>query len=181
MKGGMLMKKREETLFWIILVKLMRFMLILLGIIVSGIVAVSCLGRFVGFNFSGFEELLVIAVFWLYMFGCAYGSYEDSQIKADILEVMMHDGLAKDIIRSIKYILTFVLGVVMLIWAIQLVNWSILQGTMTTVYRLPTTIGHASMVVGLLLSAFYNACYCYSDLKKFYFKNIKKNTKEVTV
>ncbi len=174
------MKKREDTLFWKILVKFMRFMLIILGIIVTGIVAVSCLGRFVGFNFSGFEELLVIFVFWLYMFGCAYGSYEDTQIKADILEVMMHEGLSKDIVRAIKYILTMVLGAIMLLWCIQLANWSIVQGTLTTVYRLPTTIGIASMVVGLSLTTFFNICYCYSDLKVFYLTHISKKNKEVT-
>lgn len=174
------MKKREEFLFWKILIKTMRFILIVLGIIVAGIVATSCLGRFVNFNFSGFEELLVIFVFWLYMLGCAYGSYENSQIKADILEVMMKDGIVKDIIRTIKYILTLVLGAIMMIWAFQLVQWSVEQGTMTTVYRLPMTIGHSSMVVGLGLTTFFNVCYCYSDLKIFYLKHIKKSNKEVT-
>lgn len=175
------MKKREELMFWKVLAAIQQYILIVLGIIVAGIVAVECIGRFVGFNFAGYEELLVIAVFWLYMFGCAHGSYESSHIRADILETMMKESLARDIIITIKWILTLILGAIMLVWAFQLVQWSLSQQTVTTVYRLPTTIGHMSMVVGLALTTFYNVCYCFSCCKNFIAKHITKTNREVAL
>lgn len=174
------MNKLEKTIFWRVLAKIQEYILIILGVIVAGIVAIETIGRFVGFNFSGYEELLVISVFWLYMFGCAYGSYENSQIRADILETLMKEGTAKDVLVTIKLILTLILGAIMLVWAIQLVQWSTEQQTMTTVYRLPMTIGHSSMVVGLSLTTFYNLIYCYDGIKKFYLTHIKKVKGEVT-
>lgn len=175
------LKKREDLLFWKILVKIQEYLIILLGIIVTCIVAGQCLGRFVGINFHGYEELLIIAVFWLYMLGCGYGSYENSQIRADILETLMNESLARDIVILLKHILTLLLGAVMFVWAIQLVQWSAEQQTMTTVYRLPMTIGHSSMVVGLGLTTFFNLCYCYSGVKYFVCKRILKSDKKVAV
>ena len=44
------------------------------------------------------KKLSYMAVFWLYMFGCAYCSREDTHIKADIVSVLMKEWLAKRII-----------------------------------------------------------------------------------
>lgn len=159
--------KIEQSAFWKILDKIQKMLLIVFGSVVTLILAVECLGRPVGFNFSGYEELLVIVVFWLYMLGCAYGTREESQITADILRVMMKDGIVKEILGLIKYILTFILGAILLWWAFQLVQWSFSKGTMTTVYRLPMTLGHSSMVVGLALTTFYNTCYLIREILRF--------------
>jgi TRAP-type C4-dicarboxylate transport system permease small subunit len=93
--------KIEQTTFWKGLLKFQKAFLIIFGLAVVLVLAVECLGRPVKFNFKGYEELLVIMVFWLYMFGCAYGSGEESHIAADILSVMMKDGIAKSIISLI--------------------------------------------------------------------------------
>jgi TRAP-type C4-dicarboxylate transport system permease small subunit len=174
--------KIEQTGFWKFLLKIQKALLIVFGLVVVAILAIECLGRPVGINFKGYEEILVIVVFWLYMFGCAYGSGEESQISADIISVMMKRGTPKAILSLIKYILTLVLGAVMLWWAIHLVQWSASQQTMTTVYRLPTTLGHASMVVGLGITTFYNVCYFVREIKRFvaFFRNPAEDKEEVT-
>jgi TRAP-type C4-dicarboxylate transport system permease small subunit len=159
--------KIEQTAFWRGLVKFQKVFLIVFGLAVVIVLAVECLGRPVKFNFKGYEELLVIVVFWLYMFGCAYGSSEESHISADILDATMKDGVVKSVISLVKYFLTLVLGTVMLYWAIRLVQWSFSTQTVTTVYRIPTTIGQASMVVGLTISTFYNAVYMIREVKRF--------------
>lgn len=163
---GVIMKI-EETKFWKGLLACQK---IIIGVTLIGslaILAIETLGRPIGFNFSGYEELLIIAIFWLYMFGCGHGSAEESQITADILGVMMKKGLPKNIVMLIRYALTLILGAIMLYWSIQLTMWAVEQNTVTSVYRIPRVIGYACMPLGLLLTTFYNIVYFIREINFF--------------
>lgn len=170
------MKKREDNIVWKSLVIFQRTILIITCILATVITFGAAFSRlpFVGRNFAGFEELLVIVAFWMYMIGSAYGSYEKSQITADILAINMKEGLPKSIITVIRSLATLVLGLVFLSWAWRMFNWSLFTGAATPVYRIPVTVGQSSILVGLALSSFYHAVYFYDEVKRFIAKHIKK-------
>jgi TRAP-type C4-dicarboxylate transport system permease small subunit len=134
------------------------------------IVAGACILRLFNINFSGFEELLVMVAFWLYMLGCAHGSFEKSQITADILAVMMRAGRFKDILTLFRSVLTVALCAVLFVWTVQLLIWAIGIETRTPVYRIPMAVGYASMVVGIGLSLFYYICYLLDNIRELYGK-----------
>ncbi len=163
-----------------ILTKFLRMGLIVLGIIVTLILFVETAGRLFNHNFAGYEEILIIVVFWLYMFGCAHASFENSHIKADILDLMIKRDSVKDFVHLIKWALTLVLGIVLCYWAAQLVVWSVTQGNETTVYRIPLAIGQAAIVFGLAVSTLFNALYFYEEIRSFRAKHLYKRDKEVT-
>ena len=168
------MNKLEKTAFWRGLKTFLRFGLIVSGCLVTLITFAAVITRAFNINFLGYEEILIICAFWLYMFGTAYGSYEDSHIKADVIVVMMPDGKAKSLLAIIRNALSLVLGFIFFIWAFQLFQWTIEMGNKTPVWRIPMTVSQSSMLFGLTCATFYNAVYLYDEIKAFIIKYVKK-------
>lgn len=167
--------KIEKTMFWRGLPKVLQWVIILTASGTTLIVFVETAFRVFDFlNFNAYEEILIIVAFWMYMMGCAYGSYEKSQITADILEAMMKESLAKDIIRVIREVLTVALGVGFLYWGWGLIQYSFAIGSVTPVFRIPMTVGYASVFLGMILWLFYSTVYAIGVLKEIYFRRIKK-------
>lgn len=161
-----ILKRREETAIWKFGDKLMRAAIVVLIFGTAAILWVEVTGRIIHHNWTGYEEILTMTVFWLYMFGCAYCSREDTHIKADIVSVLMKECLAKRIIECCRWILTTVLCFILMIWAISLIQWDISQGNETYVYRLPVWIGDISMVFGFGISSIYNVIYTIDSFRK---------------
>jgi TRAP-type C4-dicarboxylate transport system permease small subunit len=148
--------------------------IVVMGIGVTLIVAGACIFRFFNINFNGYEEILVMVAFWLYMIGCTYGTCEKTQITADILIITLPDKLPKAILIVVRDLFTAILCGVMMVWAMNLFLWSVEMRTETPVFRLPVGIGQISIFVGLLLSLFYNLCYLYDGCKSLYIRFIRK-------
>ena len=155
--------------------KILRVLIIILASVVTLIVFSETVLRTVEWlSFDGYEELLIFAGFWLYMTGTAHGSYENSQIRADIFEVMMKECIAKDIIRIFREAATIVLSLVFLWWAWNLIVYAVGVGSVTSVYRIPMVIGFSSIFVGVAFFAFYHTIYAIGNFKKIYLRRVKK-------
>ena len=168
------MNKLENTAFWRALRKILRFGLILSSILVTLITFAAVITRELNINFLGYEEILIICAFWLYMLGTAYGSYEDSHIKADVIVFMMPDGRFKSTLAMIRNTVTLVLGIIFLLWALQLFQWTIIMENKTPVWRIPMTVAQSSLLFGLTVASFYNAVYLYDEVKLYIGKYITK-------
>ncbi|WNS76651.1 TRAP transporter small permease [Bacillus sp. DTU_2020_1000418_1_SI_GHA_SEK_038] len=164
----------EKSFVWSALVKFLRFGLIVSNILVTLITFAAVVARALDFNLLGYEEILIICAFWLYMFGSAYGSYEKSHIKADIIVIMMKESFLKDLISLIRDTLSVCLGIVFFLWAIQLFQWNLDNGQLTTVWRIPVIVGQSSLLFGLGVGTFFHIVYLYDGIKRFYLKWIKK-------
>jgi len=172
----------ERTLLWSGLQKLLRFGLVVSSVMVTIITFAAVITRAMNINFLGYEEILIIFAFWLYMLGAAYGSYEKSHITADILVVSMPEGMAKSLVMILRNLLTLVLGVLFMMWALQLFEWTIEMQQKTPVWRIPMTVSQSSLLFGLGIITFYNVVYLYDEVKlfiqKFVKKQIPRETKE---
>lgn len=168
------MNKLEKTAFWKALPKFLRFGLIASSILVTLITFAAVITRALNINFLGYEEILIICAFWLYMFGTAFGSYEDSHIKADVVVVMMPDGRFKSLLALIRNTLSLVLGIIFLVWALQLFQWTIIMENKTPVWRIPMTVSQSSLLFGLTVASFYHTVYLYDEAKLFVGKYITK-------
>jgi len=164
----------ERTKFWFFVPKVMQWVIIVTGSIVTLIVFTETVLRlFKWVSFSGYEELLIMVAFWLYMVGCANGSYEKSQIKADIIEVMLKESIGKDIIRILRETVTIVLSLWFTWWAFNMILYAIEVGSVTPVYRIPMVFGFTSIFVGVGFMTFYNIVYAIGEYKKIYFRRVK--------
>lgn len=158
---------RENNKIWKALLAGQRAIMVVTAVIVTIIVSAAMILRSFNIDLVGYEEVLIMFAFWLYMIGSAYGSYEKSQIAADILNVYLKEGKVKATINLIKTAVTLILGIVLNYWAFQLLAWAIQMNTRTPVWRLPMAIGQGSMFVGLTLTTFYNMVYFYDEIKSF--------------
>lgn len=172
------MNKLEKTLFWRFLEKFLRTGLVITGTLVTLITFAAVITREMNVNFLGYEEILIICAFWLYMLGAAHGSFEKSHISADVIIVMMPDNKTRATITILRNAASLVLGVIFLFWAFDLFMWTIEMQTKTPVWRIPVTVAQSSMLFGLSLVTFYNIVYLYDEIKLFVKKFI---TKEITV
>ncbi len=168
------MNKLEQTAFWKALAKFLRFGLVVSSILVTVITFAAVITRALNINFLGYEEILIICAFWLYMLGTAYGSFEDSHIKADVIVVMMPEGRTKSMVAMVRNTLSLVLGIIFLLWALQLFQWTIIMENKTPVWRIPMTVSQSSLLFGLTVATFYNAVYLYDEVKAFIGKYITK-------
>ena len=161
------MKNRENNVLWKTLVSTQRVVIMVSLAAVTLIISGACLLRIFGINFVGFEELATIAVFWLYMIGSSYGSYEKSQITADIMEVMLPESLGKNIMRLVKWIALFILGCIFAYWAYGLVMWSMQTNARSSYFRIPIVAGQIAILIGLIISCFYNLVYMIDEVLMF--------------
>jgi TRAP-type C4-dicarboxylate transport system permease small subunit len=166
-KEGVTLVKKGH-IFWKALAKTQTVIMVSAGIIVTLIISVEMLLRFIfDSDIKGYEEIVLMIAFWLYMIGSSYGSYEKSQITADILNIFLKEGKAKSLIGLTGSALTLGLGLWFNIWAFQFLQWSLEMDTRSPVWRLPTALGESSVFVGLTLMTFYNAVYFRDEIVGF--------------
>lgn len=166
--------KFNKSIIGIALIKLLEFGLIVSNILVTIVTFAAVIARALNLNLLGYEEILLIFAFWLYMIGSAYGSYEKSHIKADIIVVLMKEGFTKDLISILRDGLSVCLGIIFFLWALQLARWNLQTGAVTPAWRIPVFVSQASLLFGLGIGSLYNLIYLYDSIKTFYLKRIKK-------
>lgn len=161
------MKNRENNILWKSLVTAQRVIIMVSLAAVTLIISGACILRIFGINFVGFEELATVAVFWLYMIGSSHGSYEQSQITADIMEVLLPESLGKNIMRLVKWVALFILGCIFAYWAFGLVMWSLQTNARSSYFRIPIVAGQIAILIGLIISCFYNLVYMIDEILMF--------------
>ncbi len=166
--------KLEQSSLYAVVIKILRIGLITSNILVTCITFAAVIARAMNVNLLGYEEILIICAFWLYMIGSAYGSFEESHIKADIIVIMMKEGFTKDLIALLRNTLSVIIGIIFLFWALQLFQWNIINGQQTPVWRIPVTVSQSSLLFGLAVGTFFHLVHLYNEIKRFIYKWIKK-------
>lgn len=111
----------------------------------------------------GMEEVVVMVAFWLYFMANSYAVYEKSHVKADILPSML-GGRAQNYIKPVLYALMFFASILYSIWSFDTVQFSYIEKPITMALQIPFWIGHLSIFVGFVLSAFYSGVYFIQSL-----------------
>lgn len=86
------MREKVENFFlWKAFLKIERFVMVLASVAIVLTIVINVVCRYVfHITFNGYDEIVVILALWLYYVGGLYGSYEDCQIKADVLSIVIH-------------------------------------------------------------------------------------------
>lgn len=115
-----------------------------------------------------YEEWLLPISFWLYFLASGVGSYEDSQIRADILESYFTTARASWIRKVFVSIIESTISVVVVYWAALMMlneissypNWQ-----STIALQIPFFVPRLGIFVGLFFMAFYGLLHLYVLLK----------------
>lgn len=118
-------------------------------------------------NFYGSDEVIMLFAFWLYFMGAAYGSFEDSHIKADLLSVYLKDMHIKDLFTIISEFLTVIVNTIVLSWATRFFFSEIAKWGLSTSLKIPLIIPKSSIFFGFLLMEFYHVYYLQRHLHMY--------------
>lgn len=149
-------KPIEEWGIWKAIVHAEKFILVFASAAAALVVFAGVIMRYVlKTDLFGIEEIITIIVMWLYFIGGAYGSYEDSHIKADMLPALIKNPKALKALSIFIYAVSAVLLTVIAIWGLQYAQWSILTSGQTPGWRFPLIISQIPITIGFVLMWFY--------------------------
>ena len=149
-----------QSLAWKGLSEVIRWLMIACSVISTGCMVYSVVLRYVfKGNFYGSDEVIMLFAFWLYFMGAVYGSYENSHIKADLLNVYIKNMRKKDAVALLGQFLTIVVNTIVLVWAIRYFGAEIAKGGLSTALKIPLVIPKSAVFFGFLLMEFYHVIY----------------------
>jgi len=157
-----------KTHFWKILLALVKYVMIICSIASTGCIIYAVVLRYIfKSNFYGSDEIILLFAFWLYFMGAVNGSYENSHIKADLLNVYVKNIRIKDFINLIAQVILIVVNVILLTWAWDYFLWGLEKMPLSTGLRIPLVIPQSAVFFGLLLMAFYHIVHLIRNIYRF--------------
>ncbi len=134
----------------------MRTIIIAITIMASCTMLLQVIARYVfEIAISGLDEITGHTAVWLYMMGAAYGSFDRSQIKAEMAHLVVKNERILNLIRAFATLIAVVVASYMISWSWEYVQWSLKKHEMTPTLRLPTVIFQVSILIGAVLMVYY--------------------------
>lgn len=122
----------------------------------------------------GLEDILLYPVLWSYIVGSINASREDTQIRANVLEVFLKSETAKKVQLIIADIITLLIGLWLAYWAWDFVEYSLrVQKESPTLY-IPTIYADVALFIGLVLMCIFDVVNIIKGIRRF-----GNNTEEV--
>ncbi|MCG9229876.1 TRAP transporter small permease subunit [Vibrio diabolicus] len=105
----------------------------------------------------GLEESMVIPTLWLYMLGAVNASREDTQIRANVLEIFIKTERGHQILALISETISLVISSWLTYWAWDYVKYAWRVWKESPTLYIPTFYHECSVFVGLLLITLFIA------------------------
>lgn len=135
----------RETVIWDLLLKCMKMTLIICSVVSTGCILLAMIMRYIfQSNFYGSDEIILLFAFWLYFMGAAHGSYEDSHIKADLLNMYIKNMSMKDALNLVAQALTVAVNCILLLWSFDSLRWILKKMPLTTALKIPRVVNTKS-------------------------------------
>ena len=141
-----------------LLLKIERVVLVVTSLTVVGIICTAVFMRYIlHTDLFAYDELVMIAAFWLYFIGAAYGSFEDSHIKADIIQISLapNHPKAAAMIGLIAKGLEVIFSITIASWGWSLMAWQLKFMGRTMGWGIPIIVPQGAVVIGFSLMAMY--------------------------
>ncbi|MBS9854913.1 MULTISPECIES: TRAP transporter small permease [Vibrio harveyi group] len=105
----------------------------------------------------GLEESMVIPTLWLYMLGAVNASREDTQIRANVLEIFIKTERGHQILALISETISLVISSWLTYWAWDYVKYAWRAWKESPTLYIPTFYHECSVFIGLLLITLFIA------------------------
>ena len=114
----------------------------------------------------GLEEVLVYPTLWLYFLGSVNASREDTQIKANVLDVFLKTDRSKLIVRVIADALSLVTCSWLTWWAWEYFRYALRVWKESPTLYIPTFYAECAMFIGMAFMTFYVVFYLLKNFKR---------------
>lgn len=116
----------------------------------------------------GLEELLVYPTLWLYFLGSVNASREDTQIKANVLDVFLKTEKAKLIVRVVADLLSVIVASWLTYWAWDYFKYAWRVWKESPTLYIPTFYAECALFIGLVLMTIYACFYLVKNARKLF-------------
>lgn len=141
---------------WRAKINIQRFIVAFCGLSITAMVFIQVIARYLlDVSVFGLEELATYVAVWFYFLGGAIGSEQRGHISASLVDVVIKNERIHLMIRIFTDALSVVLCGWMTWWGFQFASWSSQFGMMSTELRIPMSLVHAAVPVGLALMTLY--------------------------
>lgn len=151
------LKPIEDNIAWRAAPKAIEVILVVtcaLTVLLAG--AAAAMRYVFKIDLFGIEEWLTLITMWLYFLGATYGSYEESHIKGDILNLVIKTKKQKKIHQIYVYLYSSVVLVIWGKWALDYVIRCLGTGQRTPGWHFPLWTSQTAVSVGILGMLFYS-------------------------
>ncbi len=114
----------------------------------------------------GLEEVLVYPTLWLYFLGSVNASREDTQIKANVLDVFLKTDRSKLTVRVIADALSLVTCSWLTWWAWEYFRYALRVWKESPTLYIPTFYAECAMFIGMSFMTFYVVYYLFKNFKR---------------
>lgn len=147
-----------------------RFFKYALTILISTVAAIAFYQVVMRYIFEipvmGLEEILVYPTLWLYFLGSVNASREDTQIKANVLDVFLKTDRAKLVVRVIADLMAVVVSSWLTYWAYDYFRYALRVWKESPTLYIPTFYAESSVFVGMVLMTIFACFYLVKNFRK---------------
>lgn len=150
-----ILQKTFKGVDWV-LSNAMKTIIILVTTMATCTMFLQVIARYVfEISISGLDELTGHTAVWLYLMGAAYGTYDRSHIKADMMHLLIKNQRILNLIRTLSTAVAVVVSCYMTVWSYGYIKWSILKHEVTPTLQIPTVFFQISILIGAVLMVVY--------------------------
>jgi len=149
--------KKITKIIWGTPLTLQRVIIILYSLFVSSVIVVMVICRyFLHIPLMWWEEIVLYTVFWFYLAGAAYATYDRSHIKGGVIQIFIknHPGVLASIQAGVA-LLCLGLSSLLTVWGYNNFIWNLEANSRSTQLFLPLAYAQLSLPVGFILMAVY--------------------------
>jgi TRAP-type C4-dicarboxylate transport system permease small subunit len=113
----------------------------------------------------GLDEILVYPTLWLYFAGSMNASREDTQIKANVLDVFLKTERSRLVVRIIADVCSLVIALWLTRWAWFYCKYAFRVWKESPTLYVPTFYAECSLFIGLVVMSMYAAYHLIRNLR----------------
>ncbi len=114
----------------------------------------------------GLDETLVYPTLWLYFLGSVNASREDTQIKANVLDIFIKTDRTKLLVRVVADIMSLIIALWLTYWAWDYFRYALRVWKESPTLYIPTFYAESAFFIGMVLMSSYAASYLYKNMIK---------------
>ncbi len=147
-----------------------RFFRYVLTILISSVALIEFYQVIMRYIFEvpvmGLDEILVYPTLWLYFLGSVNASREDTQIKANVLEIFLKTDRSKQVVRIIADAMALIVSLWLTWWAWDYLKYALRVKKESPTLYIPTIYAECAFFVGLVLMSGFTAWYLVKNIKQ---------------
>ncbi|MCP4119538.1 MAG: TRAP transporter small permease [Desulfobacteraceae bacterium] len=147
-----------------------RFFKYTLAVLISTVAAIEFYQVVMRYIFElpvmGLDEILVYPTLWLYFLGSVNASREDTQIKANVLDIFLKTDRAKLVVRIIADLMSMTVSFWLTFWAWDYFKYALRVWKESPTLYIPTFYAECAFFIGMGLMTLYTAWHLIRNVRQ---------------